>query len=184
MPRAKIDYSQSHMVLLAGIGNLKSYSTDIIADFSEIYKIQYARFSSAMDNKSRIKLAETIKKLSSIRVKVVNRCRIYLLSDYDHLRFVMYNPDACVVQHMKTCLNLSYNCLPEKVPISCMTTLFICEGISEPYYCDISTVDAMDLLIAFQKENLINTGAFRDFWYGNPRRKAKAEQQLLNKPTS
>ena len=60
-----------------------------------------------------------------------------------------------------------------------VTTLFAFKGSELAFTCDTSISTALELLIAFKKENLVDAGVYRDAWYGEPRRRERSEKRSL-----
>lgn len=175
MPRAKSDLEQPYFGVLSTIANFKSYSTDLIPDFKAILKIQRTRFKEFFLDEDLQKCSSQIEKLSKIKVKTTNESRVYIVTQLDVILFAMYNMDACVLDNMKCSLDLAEPEVPEYINPNFINTIFIFEKSDLAFKADISTKNAIEISIAFYKENLLNSGAFRDSWYGAPRRKERHE---------
>ena len=185
MPRSKPDYKNPFIFEFAKIGNFKSYSTDMLFDFEVIYRIQLERFKEFMHDDQVEPFKEKIEKLhaATAGLKLSNSTRMYLVTDFYLVPFVMYNIEDCIVDDLEDLSLVDKRYINDECRMNPggTVTLFLFKGQELAFQYDLSIFTAMTMLIGFQKENMINTGAFRDEWYGAPRRRAREEQQLLQK---
>lgn len=185
MPRPKIRLRDMPGYDCRRLGNFKSYSSDLLFDFEVIYKYQAERFAEFMPDEFRAKIEEDIEALhkASAGLKVMNDTRIYLMTDFDRARLVLYNLETCLVDNLEMLEIVDARTRNDFVGAGPdhVVTLFIFKGRELTFTCDVPFYTAMDLVIAFRQENLMNAGAIRNTWYGTPRRKARVEERLLEK---
>ncbi|NBH80435.1 hypothetical protein D3Z52_20240 [Clostridiaceae bacterium] len=184
MPRPKRNYKEPFMSTFTFIGNFKSYSTDLLFDFETIYKLQLERFRDMMPDDYAKDFEEKVSIISKQKTNLITSesARAYLVTSLDFIPLMMRDIEDCIVGHLEamsiidiTLKNDSLQEDPDHV-----VTLFVFKGHKLLFWYDIPFFTATKMLIAYHKENLINAGAFRDEWYGEPRRKARTEQRLWN----
>ena len=183
MPRPKIRLRDMPGFDCWKLGMLKSYSSDLLFDFEAIYKLQAERFAEFMPDEFKHDVEGSIRDLhkASAGLKLMNDTRIYLLTEFDQLRLVLYNLEDCLFRNLENLWlvnrreqNDSIGAGPEHT-----VTLFAFRGPELAFTYDVSISTAIELLIAFKKENLVDAGVYRDAWYGEPRRRERAEKRLL-----
>jgi len=165
------------------LGTFKSYSSDLLFDFERIYKLQSERFAEVMPDAFKQEIEKEICALhkASTGLKLMNETRVYLMTDFNQVRLALYNLEDCLFVNLSK-LELVDKCEQNKLlgagPDQ-VVTLFAFKGSQSAFIFDVSISTAMELLIAFKQENLIDAGAFRDKWYGTPRRNERAQKRLL-----
>ncbi len=170
------------------LGNFKSYSSDLLLDFKTIYKMQFERFAELMPCEFEKEVKNDILSLrkASAGLKYMNASRIYLITGFNCVRLLMYDLEDCLIDNLE-CLSLvdirqsndSYGEDPEHV-----VTLFVFKGDALAFSYDLTIATAMELIIAFNKENLVNAGAFRRSWYSEPRQEQRIEERRREKSGS
>lgn len=183
MPRPKIRLCDMPGFDCWKLGMLKSYSSDLLFDFETIYKLQSERFAEFMLDDFKREIEETICSLhkASAGLKVMNDTRIYLMTDFNQVRLVLYNLENCLFNNLENLVFVNNRESNDSVGAGPghVVTLFAFKGSELSFSFDVSISTALELLIAFQKENLVNTGIYRDAWYGEPRRRERSERRLL-----
>jgi len=169
------------------LGNFKNYSTDFLFDFEAIYTSQFERFRDMMNDacaKRQRKAIATLHK-HKVGLKASDCARAYLVTSLTLVPLAMKDIEDCIVNHLietATANNVSNENEYFIEDPDHVVTLFIFKGRELVFSHDVSIWTAMTMLIAYSKENLINAGAFRDAWYGKPRRKERSEQRLKDYP--
>ncbi len=183
MPRPKIHHRDMPGFDCWKLGTFKSYSSDLLFDFEYIYKSQSERFAEFMPDTFKQAIQEEICALhnATTGLKLMNETRVYLMTEFDQVRLALYNLEDCLFANLSNLesvdrreQNDSVGAGPDHV-----VTLFAFKGAKSAFIYDVSISTAMELLIAFKQENLIDAGTFRDKWYGAPRRNERAQKRLL-----
>lgn len=181
MPRPKIRLHDMPGFDCWKLGMFKSYSSDLLFDFETIYKLQSERFAEFMPDEFKKEIEEDIRSLhrASTGLRVMNDSRIYLMTDFNQVRLALYNLESCLFNNLENLVfvdNRERNDSAGAGP-SHVATLFAFKASELSFTCDVSISTAMELLIAFKKENLVDTGVYRDAWYGEPRRRERSENR-------
>ena len=183
MPRPKIRLQDMPGFDCWKLGMLKSYSSDLLFDFEVMYKLQLERFDEFMPDKRKKEIEEDIHALhkASAGLKLMNDTRIYLMTEFDRVRLVLYNLESCLFNHLENLTFVDKREYNDSVGAGPghVVTLFAFKGSELAFTCDISISTALELLIAFKKENLVDAGVYRDAWYGEPRRRERSEKRSL-----
>lgn len=183
MPRPKIRLQDMPGFDCWKLGMFKSYSSDLLFDFETIYKLQLERFAEFALDDFKKEIEESIRSLhkASAGLKVMNDTRIYLMTDFNKVRLVLYNLENCLFNNLEDLVLVDNRERNDSVGAgpSHVATLFAFKGSELTFTCDVSISTAMELLIAFKKENLVDTGVYRDAWYGEPRRRERSERRSL-----
>lgn len=183
MPRPKIRLKDMPGFDCWKLGMFKSYSSDLLFDFEVMYRLQLERFDEFMPDNYKKKIEGDIDALhkASIGLKRMNDTRIYLMTEFDQVRLVLYNLESCLFNHLENLALVDKRGYNDEVGAgpSHVTTLFAFKGSELAFTCDISISTALELLIAFKKENLVDAGVYRDAWYGEPRRRERSEKRSL-----
>jgi hypothetical protein len=172
MPRAKFDSNQEHILQMARIANLKSYSTDLLYDAKIIYKEQLQKYREWFFEDDLKHIEDKIKALESIKIVPINKSRVYIVSCDTFICFAMYNMDECVVDNLCNVFNLAGIPLDETELVKPVfrSTLFVFKGKELLLSEEISTTQLAKLMAIFHKENLVNYSGIRYDFYGKPRR--------------
>lgn len=183
MPRPKIRLKDMPGFDCWKLGMFKSYSTDLLSDFETIYKLQLDRFAEVLSDDLKKEIEEDIHSLhkASAGLRVMNDTRIYLMTDFNRVRLALHNLESCLFDNLEDLMftnNREHNDLVGAGP-GHVVTLFAFKGSELSFTCDVSISTAMELLIAFKKENLVDAGVYRDAWYGEPRRRERSEKRSL-----
>lgn len=183
MPRPKIRLRDMPGFDCWKLGMFKSYSSDLLFDFETIYKLQLERFADFMLDEFKKEIEGDIRSLhkASSGLRVMNDTRVYLMTDFNQVRLALYNLENCLFDNLEDLMftdNRERNDLVGAGPDH-VVTLFAFKGSELSFTCDVSISTAMELLIAFKKENLVDAGVYRDAWYGEPRRRERSEKRSL-----
>jgi hypothetical protein len=172
MPRAKPDHTQAHFLEMIDIANLKSYSTDLLFDFSVIYPIRLKKCGEWLMDDDFESLKKIIEKLSKFHVKPMIKSRVYIVTEDIHVCFAMYNMDECVIDQLEYIYGQCGISYPEDYCPSFLATLYIFRDNQLTFSTDISVNQLVKIMAVFHKENLVNYSGARDDLYAKPRRAA------------
>lgn len=183
MPRPKIRLQDMPGFDCWQLGMFKSYSSDLLFDFETIYKLQVERFAGFMLDGFKKEIEGNIRSLhkASTGLRVMNDTRIYLVTEFNQVRLALYNLESCLFNNLENLTFVDTRECNDSVGAdpSHVVTLFAFKGPELAFICDVSISTAMELLIAFKKENLVDAGVYRDAWYGEPRRRERSEKRSL-----
>lgn len=183
MPRPKIRLQDMPGFDCWKFGAFKSYSSDLLFDFETILKLQSERFTDFLSDEFKNRIEADISSLhkAASGLKIMNDTRIYLITEFDQARLVLYNLEDCLFRnlgHLEVLDKREKNDVLGASP-SYVVTLFTFRGSELSCMCDVSISTAMELLIAFKQENLVSAGVYRNAWYSEPRRIERAERRSL-----
>lgn len=164
--------------LISEYAPVKKPSLDILKDFEFILQYQLDRFGKVLEANDSVKIqnkmnvAKSLNKKSSHNFEHQNR--LYLLTDIDIPELVLFDIQDCILEHLKYSFDILGTSDPYETPACYCNTLFIFEG-KDKYVRDISAKHLSELLRCFHSENQLSNASIRNSWYGEPRRKERAD---------
>ena len=179
MPRTKFDRTYPHARLIDSIAHVKHPCMDIIHDFKVIYPLLLEWFDDDLTPIGFQKLTERYNDMKDIPTTPTNITRLYVVTRMTYVPLALFNLDEPILRHIQHCVDH----LPYVVEES---DYFICDGNCDPshsvsififkgndlIFCDerIPLLLLIHLLLAFPKENQIDTSGTRQAFYAEPRR--------------
>lgn len=158
---------------------IKKLSFDILKDFEFILQYQFDRFGDLLETNDFEKIQDKINTAKLFNQKnnisFEHQSRLYLLTDIDIPELVLFDIQDCILEHLKYSFDLLGTLDPHETPARYCNTLFIFEE-EDKYIRDISAKHLSELLRCFHAENQLSNANVRNSWYGEPRRRARADR--------
>lgn len=178
MPRSKSSLPDEHGLLYVDIANLKNYCSDLLLDAKTIYATQLQKLGGWMTPDHVATMEERLQELSTLKFDPQHTTRVYIVTEADFFRLVMFGMDDCVVDY----LDYKYG-MPGDLDLSSANTYQYVDEI-HPYYrsalyifigdkvsrYELSAGQLATLMAVFHNENLVDFSGTRDRFYGEPRR--------------
>jgi hypothetical protein len=176
MPRNKGYIPMDLKTLVTLPVHLKEENTDVIFDFGIIASKLKDYFDTSSTSKTINELDSHINFSKKHSKKLNHKNRIYITTNLDFVSFMAVDFDKPVLDNLVYTIELlsEYNPYdfagnyPYYPPI-----IWVFEDKELVASHIISPKLAIELATVFVKENLLNKSAFRDSWYGKPRRDYK-----------
>lgn len=178
MPRSKSSLPDENGLLYVDIANLKRYCSDLLMDAKTIYAAQLQKLGTWMMPELVAKIENRMQELSNLEFTLQYKTRVYIVTEADFFRLVMFGMEECVVEY----LDCKYG-IPDGLDISNADNYQYVDEI-HPYYrsalyifigdkvsrYELSTGQLATLMAVFRNENLVDFSGSRDRFYGAPRR--------------
>ena len=178
MPRNKRDFSQPYAFQIFDTAYVKEPCIDIIHDFKIIYPIINEHFQDEFIDGEEYHSISNYEKIKDIPAKPTHKNRLYIVNNLCYVPMALFDLDEPILAYIMGRFSRSPyydadNCAiydPDLNP-SNISILFIFADNELIFHEQLPTLLLIHLLIAFHKENQIDTSGIRQHFYAGPRRK-------------